>query len=156
MLFAPMPQELRQTTFRTGKYGALLGWGLRFADLATVGVAGVVAWWVRFGNVSVSLVYERHIAMAVLLALPVLSLSKIYRSWRGQGCLRNCLRWRARSPDLRRDDPVCRRDEDPGEPLAPVVEHVVPRHHRGGAMSRVLVRRCRSLRARAGWICARP
>ena len=85
MLFAPMPQELRQTTFRTGKYGALLGWGLRFADLTTVGVAGVVAWWVRFGNVSVSLVYERHIAMAMLLALPVLSLSKIYRSWRGQG-----------------------------------------------------------------------
>ncbi|UHQ18461.1 undecaprenyl-phosphate glucose phosphotransferase [Lysobacter sp. KIS68-7] len=85
MLFAPMPQELRQTSYRTGKYAALLSWSLRFADVATIATAGVVAWWLRFTNVEVSLVYQRHIAMAVLLALPVLSLSKIYRSWRGQG-----------------------------------------------------------------------
>ncbi len=85
MLFAPMPQELRQTTYKPGKYAALLGWSLRFADLATIGGAGAVAWWVRFGNLDVSMIYMRHVAMAVFLALPVLSLSKLYRSWRGQG-----------------------------------------------------------------------
>jgi putative colanic acid biosynthesis UDP-glucose lipid carrier transferase len=85
MLFAPMPQDLRQTTFNPGKYAALLGWSLRFADLASIACAGVIAWWLRFGNIEVSLIYQRHIAMAVLLALPVLSLSRIYRSWRGQG-----------------------------------------------------------------------
>ncbi|KGQ20246.1 Undecaprenyl-phosphate glucose phosphotransferase [Lysobacter dokdonensis DS-58] len=85
MLFAPMPQELRQTTLTPGKYGALLGWGLRFADLTAIAGAAVVAWWVRFGHFDISLVYQRHVAMAVLLALPVLSLSRMYRSWRGQG-----------------------------------------------------------------------
>lgn len=85
MLFAPLPQELRQTTWKPGKYAALLGWSLRFADLATIGCAGVIAWWLRFGTFEISLNYQRHIAMAVFLALPVLSLSKIYKSWRGQG-----------------------------------------------------------------------
>ena len=85
MLFAPLPQELRQTTWKPGKYAALLGWSLRFADLATIGCAGVIAWWIRFGNLDVTLNYQRHIAMAMFLALPVLSLSKIYKSWRGQG-----------------------------------------------------------------------
>lgn len=85
MLFAPMPQELRQTTWKPGKYAALLGWSLRFADLAVIGAAGVVAWWIRFGNFDVSMTYQRHIAMAVFMALPVLSLSKVYKSWRGQG-----------------------------------------------------------------------
>src|SRR5688572_3034330 len=85
MLFAPMPHTLRQTTTRPGKYGALLGWALRFADLGTIACAGVVAWWVRFGTLSVSIEYQRHIAIAMLLALPVLTLSRIYRSWRGKG-----------------------------------------------------------------------
>ena len=84
MLFAPLSQDLRQTTIKPGKYAALLGWSLRFADLASIACAGVIAWWIRFGNVEVSLVYQRHIALAVFLALPVLSLSRMYRSWRGQ------------------------------------------------------------------------
>lgn len=85
MLFAPMPQELRQTTWKPGKYAALLGWSLRFADLATIGCAGALAWWLRFGNVEITLNYQRHIALAMFMALPVLSLSKVYKSWRGQG-----------------------------------------------------------------------
>src|SRR5688572_740121 len=84
MLFAPMPHDLRQTTFKPGKYGALLGWSLRFTDVASIACAGVLAWWLRFGNIEVSLIYQRHIALAVFLALPVLSLSRMYRSWRGQ------------------------------------------------------------------------
>ena len=85
MLFAPITHDTRGGTLRPGKYGALLGWGLRFGDLAAFAVAGVLAWWLRFGNTAITIEYQRHLAMAVLFALPVLSVSRLYRSWRGQG-----------------------------------------------------------------------
>ena len=85
MLFAPIAHDTRGGTLRPGKYGALLGWGLRFGDLACFAIAGVLAWWLRFGNTAITVEYQRHLAMAVLFALPVLSVSRLYRSWRGVG-----------------------------------------------------------------------
>lgn len=85
MLFAPVSHELRHTTAGSGKYMALLAWGLRVADLTGIAASGVLAWWLRFGTLEIPLDYQRHIARGVLFALLVFSMSPLYRSWRGRG-----------------------------------------------------------------------
>ena len=66
------------------KYTALFSVMLRLSDIAVVIAAGVVAYWLRFQELEVSLEYQRNIAAGTLLALLAFSTSSLYRSWRGR------------------------------------------------------------------------
>jgi Undecaprenyl-phosphate glucose phosphotransferase len=84
MLYASPHMDSRHMPLAS-KYTALFGWGLRLADLGVIVVAGVLAYWLRFGNLEVPLDYERTIARGFMFALLVFSASPLYRSWRGRG-----------------------------------------------------------------------
>jgi Undecaprenyl-phosphate glucose phosphotransferase len=66
------------------KYTAMFGWGLRLADLGVVVVAGVLAYWLRFGHQELALDYQRAIVRGAMFALLVFSATPLYRSWRGR------------------------------------------------------------------------
>ena len=95
MLLTPLQTPLRRTDQHlpdvASKYTALFAWGLRISDIAVVVIAGICAYWLRFGSLDIGIVYERAIARDLTLALIVFSASPLYRSWRGRGMAREWL-----------------------------------------------------------------
>ena len=85
MLFAPMPHQVRTSVAAHSNLTVLLSWGLRVADLLAVTLAGVAAFWMRFGVLELTLEYQRHVGRGLLFAMLVFILSPLYRSWRGRG-----------------------------------------------------------------------
>ncbi len=83
-----MPHATRYMDSRhmplASKYTAMFGWGLRLADLGVVVVAGVLAYWLRFGHQELALDYQRAIVRGAMFALLVFSATPLYRSWRGR------------------------------------------------------------------------
>ncbi|GHA72975.1 undecaprenyl-phosphate glucose phosphotransferase [Cognatilysobacter bugurensis] len=86
MLLAPMPQTRPVGTgASSSSFGALFGWSLRIGDVVAVTVAGVLAYYVRFGSLDIALEYQRHLGRGLLFAILVFTLAPLYRSWRGRG-----------------------------------------------------------------------
>ena len=67
------------------KYTAAFGWSLRLADLGVLVVAGMLAYWLRFGTLAIDIDYQRSLIRSVVLGVGIFSLSPLYRSWRGRG-----------------------------------------------------------------------
>jgi putative colanic acid biosynthesis UDP-glucose lipid carrier transferase len=84
MLFTTPYEDSRHTSMAS-KYTALFGLLMRVADPVLVACAGVLAYWVRFGSIDLSLAYERALARGMLFGILVFAMSPLYRSWRGRG-----------------------------------------------------------------------
>lgn len=93
MLLAPLQPSgaSRATATTSSNYTALLSVLLQVSDVVLVGLAGVAAHWVRFGE-PLDLDDTRKIAIGVLLAAMVFGSSPLYRAWRSIGLTSDCLR----------------------------------------------------------------
>lgn len=93
LFFAPVQQGREGIGLSTAsKYTALFSVMLRGSDLAVVGLVGVLAYWVRFGTLEVSLEYQRNIVAGMVFALMVFGNSSLYRSWRGSALSAECFK----------------------------------------------------------------
>ena len=88
MLFTHAAYDRRSSARIVSKYTALFGWGLRIADIGVLLLAGMLAYWLRFGSFALPLDYGRAIARAMVFALVVFTVAPLYRSWRGRGLAR--------------------------------------------------------------------
>ncbi|WP_399678100.1 undecaprenyl-phosphate glucose phosphotransferase [Xenophilus sp.] len=83
MLFASVNDGTKAPILAAGSMNAMLGLALRVGDVVIFGAAGILAFALRFGHVSVEADYAQVISHGVLLAMIVLNGGSVYRSWRG-------------------------------------------------------------------------
>ncbi len=85
MLYANKRSRTEGTLRSISKFNAAFGLLLRVGDLAILGGAAWLAYFLRFDHWELPVAYWRLVVTAILLALLILNGSNLYRSWRGMG-----------------------------------------------------------------------
>lgn len=94
-MFLLIPDDSRAhssgTTFFS-KYAALLQIFVRVGDVVVIVLTAVLSYWARFGMPAMERPYPGIVLRTVLLVLLIFPLFGLYRSWRGEGVVREVAR----------------------------------------------------------------